>query len=157
MLNGFRGFDTVLTLGFVCVAAKGAIPVAKFLIDSKLSDADGFVTRKHQGTTPISVAIRNARFAMVKFLVDQGASVNFHDDQWLSPLHVAAGVRRDMKPSLTATPQVSEMRPQDKNPVETAEDVDLVEMLVRAKAAIRARDHTRWSPLHYAVSRLVNT
>ena len=75
----------------------------------------------------------------MKRLVDSGASVNFHDDQWLSPLHIAAGVTR------------SPEEPSSRVSTEDKVDVELVELLVRAKAAMRARDHSRWTALHYAV------
>ena len=78
-------------------------------------------------------------------LVDSGASVNFHDDQWLSPLHIAAGVTRTLQPHSEPAAVVSSASTEDNV------DVELVELLVRAKAAMRARDHSRWTALHYAV------
>ena len=128
------------------------------MMDAGLCNADGFVTRKHQGTTPLSVAIRNGRDATVRYLLQKGANVNFHDDQWLSPLHVAAGVTRparlkpnEAKGQMTAKESRVQYA-QDANVSGSVEDdVSIVQLLVEAKAAVRARDHTRWTPLHYAV------
>eukprot|EP00750_Incisomonas_marina_P023829 INCI5059.2.p1 GENE.INCI5059.2~~INCI5059.2.p1 ORF type:complete len:830 (+),score=128.21 INCI5059.2:644-3133(+) len=138
-------------------AAGGALSVIRFMMDAGLCNADGFVTRKHQGTTPLSVAIRNGRDATVRYLLQKGANVNFHDDQWLSPLHVAAGVTRparlkpnEAKGQMTAKESRVQYA-QDANVSGSVEDdVSIVQLLVEAKAAVRARDHTRWTPLHYA-------
>lgn len=119
----------------------------RFMVDAGLCNADGFVTRKHQGTTPLSVAIRNGRHATVRYLLQKGANVNFHDDQWLSPLHVAAGV----SPAAHCERKETKCETTFGNIIIEDDDVSIVKLLVETKAALRARDHTRWTPLHYAV------
>ena len=122
------------------------------------------LTQIHTYTLLCDQAIRHGQVAVVQQLVASGASVNFHDEQWLSPLHIAAGVRRRDQHRRVDPLKNEDASPGTKNSIlsssppspccESDEDIDasIVRQLVGAKAAITVRDHMRWTALHYAVS-----
>jgi ankyrin repeat protein len=140
------------------VAKEGIIGAVKFLVEkeSSISAANG------NGDTPLHVAAKNGKLEAVKYLMKNGADISILNKAGKTALHVAAcGDNLDMVKYLYENggqKVCKRNKYTDKTPLHLAASAGKLEIVryLADKIHVDICDEKRNTPLHYAVSEMVN-
>ncbi|OHW99989.1 ankyrin repeat protein [Colletotrichum incanum] len=121
--------------------------------------ATGLVSIEAQNAndfTPLSVAARHGREAIVRMLVEQGADVDTMSNEYCTPLHQAASEGHDgvVRILIAAGADVDLQDKDDQTPLHAGvmfEHETVVASLLAADADVNIRDTEDCTPLHHAV------
>ena len=104
------------------------------------------------GVTPLNIAVYSGNRKVVKFLLDNGADVNFEDKEGYAPLHNVM-LKEDAELLIKNGADMRAKTNKGQTPLHTAalfRRLEIIELLVSCRVEVNAIDKSGQTPLDYA-------